>query len=125
MQSVSFPDLQVTTPSTLRKKLISEGILVVTINNKPFAAMFDLSDENAQDTLLLASRLRAQIAALSIRNQARQDGMLDLLKEQYGMAKNQAVAWSSLAVNLRVTQIVNEVKGAHAILPHGLLAGSG
>jgi acetamidase/formamidase len=53
------------------------------------------------------------------------DGMLDLLKEQYGMAKNQAVAWSSLAVNLRVTQIVNEVKGAHAILPHGLLAGSG
>jgi hypothetical protein len=75
MQSVSFPDLQVTTPSTLRKKLISEGILVVTINNKPFAAMLDLSDENAQDTLLLASRLRAQIAALSIRNQARQDGM--------------------------------------------------
>jgi hypothetical protein len=53
----------------------SDGVLVVTINNKPFAAMLDLSDENAQDTLLLASRLRAQIAALSIHNQARKDGI--------------------------------------------------
>ncbi|WKZ37388.1 MAG: acetamidase/formamidase family protein [Anaerolineales bacterium] len=51
------------------------------------------------------------------------DGMIDLLKEQYGMQKNQAVAWSSLVVNLRATQIVNEVKGAHAILPHDALAG--
>jgi hypothetical protein len=75
MQSVSFPDLQKIAPSTLRKKLISEGVLVVTINNKPFAAMFDFSDENAQDTLLLVSRLRAQIAALSIRNQAHKDGL--------------------------------------------------
>lgn len=51
------------------------------------------------------------------------DGMLDLLREQYGMEKNQAVAWSSLTVHLHVTQIVNEVKGAHAVLPHDALAG--
>lgn len=49
------------------------------------------------------------------------DGMLDLLMEQYGMTRNQASAWSSLVVDLRVTQIVNGTKDAHAILPHDVL----
>jgi len=75
MQSVSFRDLQIIAPSTLRKKLTSEGVLVVTVNNKPFAAMINLGNANTQDILLLTSRLRAQMATLSIRNQARKDGM--------------------------------------------------
>ena len=75
MQSVSFLDFQNIAPSILHKKLTSEGVLVVTVNNKPFAAMINLNDENTQDILLLASRLRAQMAALSIRNQARKDGI--------------------------------------------------
>ena len=52
------------------------------------------------------------------------DGMLDLLMERYGVTRNQASAWSSLVVDLHVTQIVNGTKGAHAILPHGSLDGS-
>lgn len=75
MQSVPYRDLQNIAPSIFRKKLTSEGVLVVTVNNKPFAAMINLGDENAQELLLLVSRLRAQIAALSIRNQARKDGI--------------------------------------------------
>ena len=75
MQSVSFRDLQIIAPLTLRKKLTSEGVLVVTVNNKPFAAMINLGNANTQDILLLTSRLRAQMATLSIRNQARKDGM--------------------------------------------------
>ena len=63
------------TPSILRKKLASEGVLVVTVNNKPRAVTISLSDENSQDNLLFASRLLAQIAVHSIRNQAHKDGM--------------------------------------------------
>lgn len=75
MQYVSFRDLQNIAPLILRKKLTSEGVLVVTANNKLFAAMISLDDVNAQDTMLMVSRLRAQTATLSIRNQARKDGM--------------------------------------------------
>ena len=75
MQSVPYRDLQNIAPSIFRKKLTSEGVLMATVNNKPFAAMINLNDENAQELLLLVSRLRAQIAALSIRNQARKDGI--------------------------------------------------
>lgn len=75
MQYVSFRDLQNIAPLILRKKLTSEGVLVVTVNNKPFAAMISLDDVNARDTMLMVSRLRAQTATLAIRNQARKDGM--------------------------------------------------
>jgi hypothetical protein len=74
MQSVSFLDLQNIALSTLHKQLTSEGVLVVTMNHKPFAALIDLADENAQDILLLTSRLRAQMATRSIRDQALKDG---------------------------------------------------
>jgi hypothetical protein len=74
MQYISFRDLQNIAPSILRKKLASEGILVVTANNKPFTAMIRLDEMNAQDTMLMVSRLRAQTATLSIRNQARMNG---------------------------------------------------
>jgi len=62
-------------PTTLRKKLASEGELVVTMDNKPFAVMISLGDENVQDILLMVSRIRAQMAVRSIRSQARKAGL--------------------------------------------------
>lgn len=47
--------------------------------------------------------------------------MLDLLHEQYGMARLEALGMASLVVDLRITQIVNGVRGVHAVLPHGAL----
>ena len=45
------------------------------------------------------------------------EGMLDLLQEKNeGLDRSMALAVASLAVDLRVTQIVNGVQGVHAIL---------
>lgn len=74
MQFVPYRDLR-NEPSALRKKLASEGELVVTVDNKPFAVMINLDDEDIQDILLMVSRLRAQMAARSIRSKARRDGL--------------------------------------------------
>ncbi|MBI5825752.1 MAG: type II toxin-antitoxin system Phd/YefM family antitoxin [Chloroflexi bacterium] len=74
MQFVPYRDLR-NEPSALRKKLASEGELVVTVDNKPFAVMINLDDENIHDILLMVSRLRAQMAARSIRSKARRDGL--------------------------------------------------
>jgi len=61
-------------PSALRKKLESEGELIVTINGKPFALLINLNEsEDIQDILLMVSRLKAQMAVRSIRSQARKD----------------------------------------------------
>lgn len=49
------------------------------------------------------------------------EGMLDLIGELHGFTRAEALAWSSLVVDLRVTQIVNGVRGVHAILPHGAI----
>ena len=47
--------------------------------------------------------------------------MLDLLRERHGLERSEALALASLVVDLRVTQIVNGVRGVHAVLPHGAL----
>ena len=44
--------------------------------------------------------------------------MLDLLKAQRGLVRKEALALTSVAVDVRVTQLVNGVVGAHAVLPH-------
>jgi acetamidase/formamidase len=49
------------------------------------------------------------------------ENMVELMGEQFGTEKKEAVALASLLVDLHVTQIVNGVKGVHAILPHGAL----
>lgn len=49
------------------------------------------------------------------------DGMLTLMGEQYGIDRQHALALASVTVDLRVTQIVNDVVGAHAILPDGAI----
>jgi len=74
MQFVPYRDLR-NEPAAVRKKLATEGELVVTVDNKPFAVMINLGDENVQDILLMVSRLRAQMAARSIRSRSRRDGL--------------------------------------------------
>ena len=49
------------------------------------------------------------------------DGMLELMCELYQIPRKEAYALASLVVDIRVTQIVNLVKGAHAVLPHGAI----
>lgn len=45
------------------------------------------------------------------------EGMLDLLVELLGVERRHALSLASLLVDMRVTQIVNGVRGAHALLP--------
>ena len=74
MQFVPYRTLR-NEPSALRKKLESEGDLIVTVGGKPFAIMLNLSeDENVQDILLMVSQMRAQMAVRSIRSEARKSG---------------------------------------------------
>jgi acetamidase/formamidase len=49
------------------------------------------------------------------------DAMLELMGREHGLERAEALALSSLVVDLRVTQVVNEVQGVHAVLPHGAL----
>jgi acetamidase/formamidase len=46
-------------------------------------------------------------------------GMLDHLSSVHGWEPKRALAMASLTVDLRVTQMVNGVRGVHAVLPHG------
>jgi acetamidase/formamidase len=49
------------------------------------------------------------------------DEMVQLMQTFYGISKTEATGLSSVAVDLHVTQVVNGVKGVHAILPHGVI----
>ncbi|WP_088068689.1 acetamidase/formamidase family protein [Gottfriedia luciferensis] len=49
------------------------------------------------------------------------NGMVELMQELYSLEKTEAVALASVCVDLRITQIVNKVKGVHAVLPHDKL----
>ncbi|GMK37634.1 acetamidase [Paenibacillus sp. CCS19] len=53
------------------------------------------------------------------------DGMLDLLREQYGIHRVEAMALGSAVIDLRITQIVNGIKGVHACISHEALRVSG
>jgi acetamidase/formamidase len=44
------------------------------------------------------------------------EGMLDLMVREHGIARSDALALCSVVVDLRVTQVVNEVLGVHAVL---------
>lgn len=46
------------------------------------------------------------------------DQMLDLLASLYRISRLDAFALASVAVDLRITQIVNDLCGCHALLPH-------
>ena len=49
------------------------------------------------------------------------NAMLELMMQLHGLARHEAVALASILVDMRVTQIVNQVRGAHAVLPHGTI----
>jgi acetamidase/formamidase len=49
------------------------------------------------------------------------NAMYDLMQQRYGLARADAVALASVVVDTRVTQIVNQVVGVHAVLPHGAI----
>ncbi|MFN8449726.1 MAG: hypothetical protein U0521_14340 [Anaerolineae bacterium] len=49
------------------------------------------------------------------------DGMLDLIGEQYGLGRQQAMALASMVVDMHITQVVNATAGVHRILPDGAL----
>jgi acetamidase/formamidase len=53
------------------------------------------------------------------------NGMLDLIQEQRTVDRQEALLLASLAVDLRITQIVNRAQGVHAVLPIDAIAGSG
>jgi acetamidase/formamidase len=49
------------------------------------------------------------------------ESMVSLLGELYGLGRAAALGLASVVVDLRVTQLVNRVKGVHALLPHDSL----
>jgi acetamidase/formamidase len=49
--------------------------------------------------------------------------MLDLIQREHGVSRDRALALASVCVDLRVTQVVNESKGVHAVLRHDALSG--
>jgi acetamidase/formamidase len=49
------------------------------------------------------------------------DGMLDLMRREHGLERREALAYASVVVDLRVTQLVNGAKGVHARLTHDAL----
>jgi acetamidase/formamidase len=46
------------------------------------------------------------------------DAMLDLMGREHGVERRDALALTSTVVDLRVTQLVNGVRGVHAVLRH-------
>jgi acetamidase/formamidase len=50
-------------------------------------------------------------------------GMLDLIEEQTGVNRQEALALASVAADLRVTQIVNQTQGVHAVLRFDAIGG--
>jgi len=53
------------------------------------------------------------------------NGMVDLLVARHGLSRQRALALCSVAVDLRVTQVVNRVHGVHAVLPPDVLTVGG
>ncbi|SET57715.1 Acetamidase/formamidase [Oceanobacillus limi] len=49
------------------------------------------------------------------------DEMIKLIQNLYAIQKTEATALASTVVDLRITQVVNGVKGVHVILPHGAI----
>lgn len=56
-----------------------------------------------------------EAAALAI------DAMLELMGREHELERRDALALASVVVDLRVTQMVNGVRGVHAVLPHGAI----
>jgi acetamidase/formamidase len=53
------------------------------------------------------------------------EAMVDLMGELYGVDRHHELAMASVIVDLRITQIVNQIRGVHAVLPHRAIAKAG
>jgi acetamidase/formamidase len=51
--------------------------------------------------------------------------MLDLISDRTGASRKAAIALASVAVHVRLSQLVNGVVGAHAVAPRTLLVAAG
>ena len=49
------------------------------------------------------------------------EAMFSLIQRWHGLDRVDAIALASVTVDCHITQIVNQVKGVHAILPHGAI----
>jgi acetamidase/formamidase len=47
--------------------------------------------------------------------------MVSLIQEMLAVGRTDALALASVTVDLRITQIVNGIRGVHAVLPHGAI----
>ena len=56
--------------------------------------------------------------SLNVAAQIALDAMLDLMVEQRGVTRADALALASVVMDLRITQIANKVFGVHAVLAH-------
>lgn len=65
-------------PGRVRKALAEQDV-VITSRGKPYAVLLPVSEsQNIEEVLLLASRIRAQMALSSVRAKAAQRGLDDL-----------------------------------------------
>lgn len=53
------------------------------------------------------------------------EAMVDFMGERYGLTRHHALGLASVLVDLRITQIVNEVSGVHAVLSHEAIREAG
>jgi acetamidase/formamidase len=58
---------------------------------------------------------------LTVATQLALDGMLHLIERKFQVSRPDALAMASVAVDLRITQIVNQSVGVHAVLEDGAL----
>jgi acetamidase/formamidase len=49
------------------------------------------------------------------------DAMLDLMVARYDVSRYDALSLAGVAVDMRITQLVNGTRGAHCVLPHGAI----
>ncbi|MCA9907620.1 MAG: acetamidase/formamidase family protein, partial [Anaerolineae bacterium] len=49
------------------------------------------------------------------------EAIVALLQRLHGLSRLDALALASLTVDFRITQVVNQVRGVHAVLPHGAI----
>jgi hypothetical protein len=61
-------------PGELRKRLEEQGELVVTVNGEPLAVMLQIPKGSPEDFVILVAQVRAQLAAVQIREGARKGG---------------------------------------------------
>jgi acetamidase/formamidase len=82
--------------------LLDDFPLSTPVANTPAGWVTMGFDENLEEALLIAL-----------------EAMLTLLKRLHGLERLDALALASVTVDFHITQVVNTVKGVHAILPHG------